>query len=64
MAIAVERGIGRLDKGSRQPEWRFLADPGHWDGPRPDEANHSCHDAMQGPAARLHPRIEDRARAA
>lgn len=42
----------------------ILADPGHWDGSRPDEANHSCHDAMQGPAARLHPRIEDRARAA
>lgn len=36
----------------------ILADPGHWDGSRRDEANHSCHDAMQGPAARLHPRIE------
>lgn len=36
----------------------ILADPGHWDGPRPEEANHRCHDAMQGPAGRLHPRIE------
>lgn len=65
---SVDIGIvGRailIRQGIQAPGMEILADPGHWDGSRPDEANHSCHDAMQGPAARLHPRIEDRARAA